>query len=47
MIFYIKYDSIRFLISNAKFSDAREMIKLVYDKNERPNAILDHIEMTS
>ncbi len=44
MIFYVKYDSVRFLINSGKFNDARKMIKQVYDERERPNKIIDWIE---
>ena len=47
MIYYVKHDSIKFLVSSAKFNEAREMIKQVYDSNEHGNAIIDHIEMSS
>lgn len=47
MIFYVKYDTIRFLTFTGRFNEAREMIKLVYDKAERPNRILDYIEVSS
>jgi hypothetical protein len=47
MIFYVKFDTIRFLTFTGRFNEAREMIKLVYDKAERPNRILDYIEVSS
>ena len=47
MIFYVKYDSIRFLTFTGRFNEAREMIKQVYDASERPNRILDYIEVSS
>jgi hypothetical protein len=47
MIFYVKYDTIRFLTFTGRFNEAREMIKRVYDEEERPNRILDYIEVSS
>jgi hypothetical protein len=47
MIFFVKYDTIRFLTFTGRFNEAREMIRLVYDSSERPNRILDYIEVSS
>ncbi len=47
MIFYVKYDTVRFLTFTGRFNEAREMIKRVYDEEERPNRILDYIEVSS
>jgi len=46
MFFFIKYDTIRYLTFTGKFNEAREMIKQVYDPQERPNRILDYIEVS-
>lgn len=48
MVAYVKYDSIRFLVSTGRYNHARDMIRLVYQCNkERPNKIITQIEQSS
>lgn len=47
MIFYIRYDSIRFSIGRQNYIEAREMIRQVYDPSEKENHIIEYIETSS
>ena len=47
MHFYVKYDSIRYLVFKGDYASARDMIKRVYSKNEKATSVMDYIEQTS
>ncbi len=47
MQFYVKYDSIRFLVFKGNYANARDMIKKVYAKTEKATTVMDYIEETS
>jgi hypothetical protein len=43
MIFYVKYESIRFSLNRLNFIEAMEMVRQVYDKSEKPDKIMQWI----
>lgn len=44
MHFFVKYDSIRYLVFKGDYAPARDMIKKVYAKTEKATNIMDYIE---
>jgi hypothetical protein len=47
MIFFVKYDSIRYLVFKGDYAGARAMIKQVYHRDEKATRVMDYIELSS